>query len=102
MVRGLTWRSSRLDLLIGQQRVVDALALEIAVAHHLGAAEHFGVELVGAVHVLHRQAEMLDPLQPAADEPLLRSAADMVRSRPLWLRASVQRAPPAIIATPAV
>ena len=35
---------TRFDLLIGQQRVVDALALEVAVAHDFAAAEHFGVE----------------------------------------------------------
>jgi hypothetical protein len=60
---------ARLDLLIGQQRVVNALTVKIAVAHHLGAAEHLGVEFVGAVHVLHRQPEMLHALQPRAERP---------------------------------
>ena len=58
---------ARLDVLVGQQRVVDALALEVAVAHHLGAAEHLGVEREGAVHVLHGEAEVLHALQPRAE-----------------------------------
>ena len=60
---------ARLDLLVGQQRVVDALALEIAVAHHLGSAEHLGVELERAIHVLHGQAEVLHALQPCTERP---------------------------------
>ena len=58
---------ARFDLLVGEQRVVDALALEIAVAHDLGAAEHFGVEREGAVHVLHGEPEVLHALQPRAE-----------------------------------
>ena len=62
---------ARLDLLVGQQRVVDALALEVAVAHHLGAAEHLGIEFEGAVHVLHGEPEMLHALQPRAERPVV-------------------------------
>jgi hypothetical protein len=46
---------------------VDALALKIAVAHHLGAAKHVRVELKGALHILYRQPEMLDALQSRAE-----------------------------------
>ena len=58
---------ARFDVLIGQQRVVDALAVEITVAHHLGAAEDLRIERERAVHVLHREPEMLDALQPCAE-----------------------------------
>ena len=57
----------RNDLLIGHQRVVDPLAVKIAVAHHLVAAEHFGVELEGAIHVLDRHAKVLHSLEPRAE-----------------------------------
>lgn len=46
---------------------MDALALEVAVAHHLGAAENLGVELEGAIHVLHGEAEVLHTLQARAE-----------------------------------
>ena len=54
------------DFLVGQQRVVDPLTLEVAIAEHFGAAEDLGIELIGAVHVLNRDAEMLHTLQPRA------------------------------------
>ncbi len=57
---------SCLDYLVCQQRVVDAFALKIAVAHDLGAAEHRSVELVCALHVLHGEPEMLDATEPRA------------------------------------
>ena len=62
---------ARLDLLVGEQGVVDALAVKVAVAHHFGTAEHFRVERKGAVHVLHREAEMLHALQSCAEWPVV-------------------------------
>ena len=79
MVRGLTWRIARLDLLVGQQGVVDALALEIAVAHDFGAAEHLGVEREGAIHVLHGEPEVLHALQPRAERCVVAAFRDGVR-----------------------
>ena len=61
----------RLDLLVGQQRVLHPVALEIAVAEHLGAAEHLGIELIGALHVLDGEPEMLDALEPRAERRLI-------------------------------
>ena len=44
---------------------------KISVAHHFGAAEHFGVELEGAIHVLYREPEMLHALQPRPERPIV-------------------------------
>jgi hypothetical protein len=62
---------ARLDLLIGQQGIVDALAVEVAVAHHLGAAQYLRIERERAVHVLHREAEVLHALQPRSERPVV-------------------------------
>src|SRR5262249_62161835 len=55
------------DLLIGHHRVMDLLAVKIAIAHHLVAAEHLGVEFEGAIHVLDRKAEVLHSLESGAE-----------------------------------
>lgn len=55
------------DALVEQQGVVHLLALKVAVTHDFGAAKHLGVELIGAVHVLNRDAEMLNTLQSSAE-----------------------------------
>lgn len=70
IVRGLTWRA-RFDLLIGEQGVVDALALKVAVAHNFGPAEHFRIKSEGSIHVLNGQPEMLHALQPRAERPVV-------------------------------
>ena len=70
-MRGLTRRRPRFDFLIGQQRVVDTLALEIAVAHHFRAAQYLRVEFERAIHVLDREAEMLHALKPCAQRPFV-------------------------------
>ena len=61
----------RLDFLVGQQRVLHAIALEVAVAENLGAAQHGGIEFIGAFHVLDGETEMLDALQPRAERRLV-------------------------------
>ena len=50
---------ARLDVLVGQQRVVNAVALEVAIAHDFRPAQYFGVEGERAVHVLNRETEVL-------------------------------------------
>ena len=45
---------------------MDRFAVEIAVPHHLGAAQDLGVELESPIHVLNREAEMLGALEPRA------------------------------------
>src|SRR5690349_16967135 len=54
---------TRENLLIQQERVVDLLTLEIAIAHHLDAAKHLSVELECAIHILNGQAKVLDALE---------------------------------------
>jgi hypothetical protein len=93
---------ARLDLLIRQQRVVDSLTVEVAVAHDLGSTEDFGIEGEGAVHVLHGEPEMLHALEPGAERPVF-------RGEPLTGRAScaaagaaaIEAANPPIAAIPA-
>ena len=92
---------ARLDLLIGQQRVVNALALEVAIAHHLGAAEHLGIEREGAIHVLHCEAEMLHALQPRAERPLFRAAALAGRASAASVVRDRRQARPPTTASPA-
>ncbi len=55
------------DVLVSQQGVVNALTLEVTVAHDLGTTEHLCIELVGAVHVLHGQSKVLGSLQPGTE-----------------------------------
>ena len=45
--------------------------MEIAVAHHLVAAEHLGVELERTIHVLDRDAKVLHALQPRAERRIV-------------------------------
>lgn len=71
----------RLDLLGGQKRVVDGLALKIAIAHDLRATRHLGVEGERALHVLDRQAEMLHAPQTRPE----RTAAQFGDTFPLHI-----------------
>src|SRR6478609_9419981 len=38
---------------------------------NLGTAQHFGIELIGSLHVLHRKSEVLDPLESCAKRGLV-------------------------------
>src|SRR5262249_15333395 len=68
------------DLLMGEDRVVDRLAVEVSVAHDLVAAQNLGIELERPVHVLHRDAEMLDTLEPPCERPVVAAARPASRS----------------------
>ena len=61
----------RLDLLVRQQRIVNALTMEVAVAHHFGAAKDFRIEFERAIHVLNREPEMLHALKPCTKRPIV-------------------------------
>ena len=59
------------DLLVQQDGVVDLFAVKVAITHHLVAAEHFGVKLEGAIHVLDGDAEVLHALQTSTERPVV-------------------------------
>ena len=63
----------RQDLLIGKQRVLDRVALEIAMAEHFRPAKDFRVELISAFHVLNGESEVLHPLQPCSEGAVVQS-----------------------------
>src|SRR5262249_18831316 len=58
--------SARLGGLMGEPLVLDALVMDRAGGHGFSAAEDFRRELVGTVHVLHCEAELLHALQARA------------------------------------
>src|SRR5262245_15195826 len=47
------------DLVIQHQSVLNFFAMEVPVAHHLGAAQHICVERIRPVHILNRQSKVL-------------------------------------------
>src|SRR5262245_28367227 len=47
------------DLVIQHQSVLNFFAMEVPVAHHLGAAQHICVERIRPVHILDRQSKVL-------------------------------------------
>src|SRR5262249_53202833 len=64
------------DLLVGHYGVVDLLAVKIAIAHHLVAAEDLGVEREGAIHVLDRNTEVLHSLEAGAERSVVAVCRD--------------------------
>src|SRR5215468_752781 len=55
------------DLLIGHQRILNPVSMEIAVAIYLVSPEHLGVELERAIHVMDRNTEVLHSLEARAE-----------------------------------
>ena len=50
------------ELLVGHQRVLNPLSMEITVAIYLVRTQHLGVELERAIHVLNRDTKVLHSL----------------------------------------
>jgi hypothetical protein len=50
---------------------MNALAVKIAVAHHLGPSKNFCIEFERAIHMLHCKPEMLHTLEPRAERTVV-------------------------------